>query len=443
MDVRADATFSIFQQGMSIEGTYTIDGDAIILKAPRMRGVQRGRIADGTIVDPDGTVWKKAVGPADAASAIPQSIPVAEISAGPSMKETEAWIKHELPPMGTDRIVVSNGTNRFETNYKIEKAVLSDCRFTLRFVNDIYSGPNNEPLTRRVDVSTATLKDVDVSKIVPRESELSTGYTASKSCYLVPLIAIPDRGEPFTVDFGLSGVKKAKAISVQVGDQEMATQLADVLRRAAFLCGAPDQPVEASAGRSDRATKATPTTTGAPKLTNADVIAMVAAGLSAEVIVKSIGMASSTDFDVTPTGLIALKKAKVPDGVISAMQDSGAIGSGDKGKDVKAPSKYDPSLAAPPKAVAAPAAQGPCAGVELMGLYKEDMRPVSPLIIYLAKIRNSTNVTRIVTLQWMNMYTEEFRSTAEIGAGQIATLRLAAQEPFQRQPTNLRITACR
>jgi hypothetical protein len=179
------------------------------------------------------------------------------------------------------------------------------------------------------------------------------------------------------------------------------------------------------------------------KMTNADVVAMAAAGLSAEVIVKAIETASSKDFDVSPTGLIALKKAKVPDTAISAMQDSGPKDQAAQPKVAKVQSKYDPSLAESPKSVGTPATQDPCSGMELLGVFKEDMRPMSPLIIYLAKIRNGTNVTRIVTLQWLNMYGEALQTTAEISSGQIATLKLAAQEPFQRQPTNLRLSTCR
>ncbi|MHB0972078.1 MAG: hypothetical protein ACYC7A_21885 [Thermoanaerobaculia bacterium] len=366
-----------------------------------------------------------------------------EIPLGPSMKEIEEWTKRQLPPMGSDRIVESNGQNRFETKYEIEKAAISDCRFTLRLVSDIYSGPNNDPLRKRIDITTVTLKDVDVSKILPREAEVSTGYTASKASFRVPLIAIPDRGAPFTFKFGLADVKQVKWAYVRVAEQSMASEVATMLRRAAVLCGAPNQPVEAVAGPPDKTQSPPPGPTAAPKMTNADVIALVAAGLSAEVITKSIGMAASKDFDVTPTGLIALKKDKVPDGVISAMQNSSAQGQSASGSSAKAPSKYDPSLAEPPKSVAAPAAQSPCAGVELLGVFKEDMRPMAPLIIYLAKIRNGTNVTRIVTLQWLNMYAEALQTTAEISPGQIATLKLAAQEPFQRQPTDLRLSSCR
>jgi hypothetical protein len=59
-------------------------------------------------------------------------------------------------------------------------------------------------------------------------------------------------------------------------------------------------------------------------MTNADVIQMVGAALSEQVIITSIRQAPAKDFDLTPTGLIALKKAGVSDSVILVMQEVSA-----------------------------------------------------------------------------------------------------------------------
>lgn len=56
-------------------------------------------------------------------------------------------------------------------------------------------------------------------------------------------------------------------------------------------------------------------------MTNADVIQMVNAALSEQVITTSIRQATTKDFDLTPTGLIALKKVGVSDAVIQVMQE--------------------------------------------------------------------------------------------------------------------------
>jgi hypothetical protein len=64
------------------------------------------------------------------------------------------------------------------------------------------------------------------------------------------------------------------------------------------------------------------TTKQGVKMTNADVIQLVTAGLSEQVVITSIRQAPERDFDLTPTGLIALKKAGVPDAVILIMQSN-------------------------------------------------------------------------------------------------------------------------
>lgn len=84
-----------------------------------------------------------------------------------------------------------------------------------------------------------------------------------------------------------------------------------------------------------------------------------------------------------------------------------------------------------------------CRDIELMGLFNVDMRPMSPLIVYQAKIRNNTQVARIVTLQWLDMYGQGMQSTVQVGGGQIATVELSRNTPSDRRPIDLRLSACR
>ena len=55
-------------------------------------------------------------------------------------------------------------------------------------------------------------------------------------------------------------------------------------------------------------------------LTNADIVEMTKVGLSTEIVIRKI-RTSNTRFDVSATGLIELKRANVPDGVITSMID--------------------------------------------------------------------------------------------------------------------------
>ena len=64
----------------------------------------------------------------------------------------------------------------------------------------------------------------------------------------------------------------------------------------------------------------TPAAQSTSALSNADVIKMVKAGLSEQVVLASIDSATSKQFDVSPNGLIALKTGGVSDAIIGAMQ---------------------------------------------------------------------------------------------------------------------------
>jgi hypothetical protein len=74
--------------------------------------------------------------------------------------------------------------------------------------------------------------------------------------------------------------------------------------------GAPDASASAAASGSG------------PAMTNAEVLKLASAGLSADVIVNAIQQASSRSFDLSIDGLIALKKAGVPDAAVAAMQQT-------------------------------------------------------------------------------------------------------------------------
>jgi hypothetical protein len=62
--------------------------------------------------------------------------------------------------------------------------------------------------------------------------------------------------------------------------------------------------------------------TGGPAMTNADVIKMVSAGLSAEIVANTVRQSANHAFDLSIDSLIALKKGNVPDVVVAAMQQA-------------------------------------------------------------------------------------------------------------------------
>jgi hypothetical protein len=66
-------------------------------------------------------------------------------------------------------------------------------------------------------------------------------------------------------------------------------------------------------------------------LTNADVLDMLKAGLSQEIVVAKIN-ASACEFDTSPAALKALKSANVPDAIILAMVKAGSGPAAPEGK---------------------------------------------------------------------------------------------------------------
>jgi hypothetical protein len=237
------------------------------------------------------------------------------------MAETEAWINRELPAMGTNYRVTIRERSRMGEKHEIESAVLSDCRLTLRTTSQ-----RGEDVPRKRFIPTVTshntisvtMKDLDVSRLLP-ELFIETGSGFERIYNMVQMNAIRDRGEPFT-HFDTP----TRSTEIRLRDQDAAVRVAEVFRRAAVLCGATSQPVEA--GPAQRAQKmpnppSKPPSPGPSKMTNDVVIQLVSAGLSEQVVTTSIRHAPRNDFDLTTTGLIALKKAGVSDGVILVMQE--------------------------------------------------------------------------------------------------------------------------
>lgn len=283
-----------------------------------------------------------AAGPsaAIAASQSPQGATgPSESAPGPSMKETEAWIKRELPKMGRDLVVESNATLTKETRYEITRANLSECTLKVESKFQWMIAPNSQSET-----VTVPMKAVDLSRLVAVETTTRPDSTASKPSYIVRLVALPDRSMPRPFDLQRNGTYggvatgPVAAVNVRLRDIGLANQAAAAFRRAALLCGAPDRSIDASAmvschtmdwmvfcarpplpsASAPRA--ALPEAKATQAMTNSDVIQMVAAGLSDTIVAAAVRQAASKSFDLTTAGLIALKGAKVSDAVILAMQ---------------------------------------------------------------------------------------------------------------------------
>ena len=177
------------------------------------------------------------------------------------------------------------------------------------------------------------------------------------------------------------------------------------------------------------------TSPGWSTMANDDVIQLIAAGISEPITIATVRRTAKKNFDLGPQGLIALKRASVSDGVIAAMQERPIPAAARQARESTAVSAPLPPAPPPPP-------QNPCAGIEVMGLYKVDMRPAMPLIVYQVKVRNGTSLTRIVTVGWTDLYGQEKATQGQVAPGAIATFELGPQQPVERQPINLRLRAC-
>lgn len=119
-------------------------------------------------------------------------------------------------------------------------------------------------------------------------------------------------------------------------------------------------------------TPAKPPAAADTRMTNADVIQMAGAGLSEQVIVGAIKQAAGKNFDLTPMGLVSLKKAGVSDNVIVAMQGNTVDTPAPKPAETKT---TPPERAEAPKTAAAPPKESgavPAAVIAEDGVYLID-----------------------------------------------------------------------
>lgn len=171
---------------------------------------------------------------------------------------------------------------------------------------------------------------------------------------------------------------------------------------------------------------------GGPKMTNQDVIELIRGGLSEEVVVNSVKQASRAEFDITPTGLLALKKAHVPDLVIVAMQGRSSATHAVSPSGGREAQSVDSSGTQP---------SSPCADVDYLGVIQAVTGggEMAGWNAYGGRVRNRASYTKEVDLAWtMNGRAET--GTFRVPAGQFLDLNLGQGSA---PPTNVRVIMCR
>lgn len=397
---------------------------------------------------------------------VPTSIAATGGETGPKMDEIAKWIKKELPPLGTEHIIkksAKEGDVLIGDTYTINKAILSDCTLTIEQTDS----PDVTAPIGWATTATIPLKNIDLSKLSSGEVATWPGYTQNKPIYVVRVFALPDAPPFGTIRVWAKAKKEettAAKLFIFLRDEAPSHQLEGYLRNAATMCGAPlavtasaSQPTvktptvqptspETVAASGPEAATASSVATSV-NMTNADVIVMVNAGLSEAVILNSVRQAAKRAFDLSPSGLVSLKKAKVPDSIIVAMQNTPIVAAAPP-PTATTPPKYDAGLTKKyeaEKATAALAATG-CTGIEMMGLYKNeifDRAMGGGITEWLVKIRNNTQVTKIVVFGWRDQYGQEQRSQVQIRGGEIASPRLdLTQARYIAPATEMRLVSC-
>jgi hypothetical protein len=133
-----------------------------------------------------------------------------------------------------------------------------------------------------------------------------------------------------------------------------------------ILCIVMSRSVQAS---QDSQTQPAPQTTIKP-LTNSDILDMLSAGVSQEVVIAKIA-ASTCEFDTSPAALKLLKAAKVPDAVALAMVQSPTRSHGGELTiaEPSAPALIDCKSVGPVYAYPAPPTSGVLQGIDSPGVF--------------------------------------------------------------------------
>lgn len=108
----------------------------------------------------------------------------------------------------------------------------------------------------------------------------------------------------------------------------------------------------------------------------------------------------------------------------------------------------EPSIFETQRQAAAQAAAATCngSGIELMGLYKNevfDRAMGGGVVEWLAKIRNTTSVTKIVAFGWLDSYGQPKSGQVQVRGGEIASPRVDLTQARVISPVrNLHLLSC-
>jgi hypothetical protein len=449
MEIVSSDNFRLFRDGKTYKGSYKVDGEIVTLRINHMRKRSVYRFSGGALLSLDsGYVWRKNDGDSAGAAAADAT----------QVAVQQQWLATVPKTMSPGEVTIQAGSTFRRERHTLEGAALWDCYLSFHTGLDRAVLENGEWVGRRSrTVDAIDLRDLDLASAEIAEAEVPAGEVRSKPIFRLSFSAAADRGnavlvnaEDFAGDEPIRRTSRSKYLVVRVAEEAFASDLADHVLKAGALCGASGKP---SVKLASALTRGTDSESNSSKqsaaITNEDVTRMLKAGLSEVVVVAFINQSAQRRFKLDPETLVELKAAKVPDAVVAAMlapAPAPALATAVT-PDGKPKPKYDAGVGAAAKRAAVPPQLRACEGVELLGIYRNELvsREMSEggMEEWLAKIRNNTGLTKIIKFGWIDQYGQQQVAQVQLPAGDIATPRLDLTPKRRIAPVrDLKLVSC-
>lgn len=447
MEIDSSNACRLYRDGKTYKGSYELDGEIVTMRINHMRKRSVYRFSGEVLFSLDsGFVWKKNGGSSSGEPAADAT----EVAA------QQKWFATVAKSMSPGEVTIQAGSAFRRELHTLEGAVLWDCYLSFHTALDRAALENGEWVGRRSrTVDAIDLRDLDLASAEITEVEVPAGEVRSKPIFKLTFGVAADRAnavlvnaEDFAGDDPIRRSSRSKNLVVRVAQERFASDLADHVLKAAALCGASGKPAVKLATALPNETDSESTSpTQSLAITNEDVTRMVTAGLSEVVVVAFINQSAKRKFKLDPSTLVELKAAKVPDAVVAAMLAPPPAAASAPTVNDKPKSKYDPGVAAAANKAAVPPQLRACEGIELMGIYKNELisREMSQggMEEWLAKIRNNTSLTKIIKFGWIDQYGQQQVAQVELRGGDIATPRLdLTQKRFIAPVRDLKLVSC-
>jgi hypothetical protein len=170
--------------------------------------------------------------------------------AGPTMKETKAWLENDMANLARDFFVerISGSDVRWTNTYLVQLVSFAKCKLTYVDHSEAFrSGNTSGPVVGDLNV-TVPMADINAQSITVDEAPKPSYSTYNKQAFVVRFelrsnaasaIAVSDAGSsPDFVDVALHRLPRlVRSASFHVSSAQAGERVRKALTRAAALCG--------------------------------------------------------------------------------------------------------------------------------------------------------------------------------------------------------------